>query len=107
MKIKITKRFSNPLLSRLELEAVVEATPTPSKENIASELAKELAIPTERIVIKRIRQEFGKPVCLVSAYAYESEKAKAAIEPKVKKKEKKEEKEEKRSESESSKKEKL
>jgi len=89
MEIKISSKTEKPFLGRKELLLKGSADTTPSKVQLKEEVSKLSSVPAEMIVIKRVKQQFGKKDFEVEAYAYdnesslkqfEKEKKKAAVE---------------------------
>jgi small subunit ribosomal protein S24e len=84
MKIEIEEKQKNPLLNRTEVHFAImhENEPTPSKETIKEELAKELKEKKENIVIDYIKSCFGSQKSVGYAKIYKSIEDAKRIEPK-------------------------
>lgn len=82
MEIKIVEQRPNPLLKRTEYRFEIghAAQSTPSRESIRSELAKDLHVPKDRIVIERMHSKFGTPKTIGEAMVYTSPDDAKAIE---------------------------
>lgn len=91
MKLTVKKKESNLLLSREEIEAIINVSDaTPSFAEVKKELSSKIGKPEELTVIKSIYQQFGSDEAKVSAFVYDSKENLDKIEPKLKvKKEKK------------------
>jgi ribosomal protein S24E len=70
MDIKIISQDVKKLLSREEYIADVKDSKTPSYENLRENLSKKLNKPAELIVIKRIKQQYGKHDVEAKFYIY-------------------------------------
>ena len=82
MEIKIVEQRPNPLLKRTEYRFEVGHAEhsTPSRESIRSELAKDLHVPKERIVVERMQSKFGTPKTVGEALVYTSPDDAKAVE---------------------------
>ncbi|VVB68037.1 30S ribosomal protein S24e [Candidatus Norongarragalina meridionalis] len=71
--VEIIGKKENPLYSRTDVvaSAHVEGA-TPSRQNVASELAKTLGAKPDCVVIRSITQEFGSKSARIEASAYTS-----------------------------------
>ena len=95
MNLKITGEKENPVLERTEIEFAIDATTTPKRETVQQEIAKSKGTKNELVVIRKIRQEFGKHESKGTAMLYKNEKQLKLLErsymlERGKKKEKKE-----------------
>ncbi len=81
MDLKIVEERTNPLLKRKELRFEVghatEATPT--RDNVRTELAKEVHASKDRVIIERMRPRFGTAVTRGEANVYETADAAKSI----------------------------
>lgn len=76
MKMELTGESRNLLYDRREITAAaVETEATPSRKQVAGELAKLLGVNQECIVIDRIEQRFGRKTAAVRARVYSSPEA--------------------------------
>ncbi|HJX06030.1 MAG TPA: 30S ribosomal protein S24e [Candidatus Nanoarchaeia archaeon] len=82
MNLQITKDEKEPLLSRREIGARLgyEAR-TPSRNDIRKEIAKNLNVKEELVVVKRIKPELGTQAARLEIDVYDDEKAMSLIEP--------------------------
>lgn len=82
MEIKIVEQRPNPLLKRTEYRFEVghSAQSTPSRESIRAELAKDLKVAKDRVVVERMRSKFGTPKTVGEALVYTSTDDAKAIE---------------------------
>ena len=103
MDLKIKNDKQQKLLDRRTImgEIYFSGEPIPSREKVIKELAKQLKIKENQIIIKEISNKFGSTTAQLEAHVYESQEIKNKLEPKhllkrseikaVVKKEKKEE----------------
>jgi ribosomal protein S24E len=77
MELKILKEQPNALLQRVEyrFEITHAAAATPSLEEVRGELAKQLKVPKDRLVVERMHARFGMPRTQGEALAYKSSDA--------------------------------
>ncbi len=75
MEFKNIKQRPNPLLDRIELEIMLEAKPTPSRQQLREAIAKYLSKDAKLIAIREITQHFGTSDVVVKAFIYNSEEA--------------------------------
>lgn len=75
MELKIKTQVPKQFLGRKELVLEGHAETTPSKAQLKEEIAKMASSPAEMVVIKKVRQQFGKKDFLVDSYVYDSEKS--------------------------------
>jgi ribosomal protein S24E len=82
LEIKITEQRPNPLLKRTEYRFEIghSAQSTPTRESIRSELAKDLKVPKDRVIVERMRSKFGTPKTVGEALVYTSTDDAKAIE---------------------------
>lgn len=89
MEIKIEKQDHKPLVDRDEvLVKVFDGEATISNAQLKEDVAKKLNKSQDLIIVKQIRQKFGKHEAEAKVYVYQNAEALARFEPK--KKEKKE-----------------
>ncbi len=86
MKILEKKQKNNLLLNRQELELIIEADITPSKQETAKFIADETKKPEDLIVIKNIKSKFGRKTFLIIAFVYDNKEDLEKIEGKPKQK---------------------
>ncbi|MHB1931556.1 MAG: 30S ribosomal protein S24e [Thermoplasmata archaeon] len=74
MEIRLVDQRPNPLLHRQELRfEVVHATaPTPNREEVRAEIAKQVGVAKDRVVVERMQARFGTATTLGEAMVYES-----------------------------------
>jgi len=82
LEIKIVEQRPNPLLKRTEYRFEIghTAASTPSRDSIRAELAKDLHVPKERVVVERMRSKFGTPKTVGEAMVYATPDDAKAIE---------------------------
>ncbi|MCB9361913.1 hypothetical protein H6504_00620 [Candidatus Woesearchaeota archaeon] len=84
MKVEVLNTKDAPLLKRKEVELKVTFEgATPSKVELAPEIAKVAKTQVPNIVIKTIRNSYGEQEAKISVYAYETPEALKEIESKV------------------------
>jgi ribosomal protein S24E len=82
MKIEITEKKDNPLLSRQEVKgSLTFNTATPSNDELQGSLAKQLNVNKEFIRIKKIGTHFGVSKADFLAFVYTSKEELERIEP--------------------------
>lgn len=79
---KTNKR--NELLKRMEITRVVEAVSNPGLAKSRTEVAGELKVAEDCVVIHSIRSQFGSHDFTIEASIYDSVSDKERIEPRVK-----------------------
>jgi len=80
--MEITGQKKNDLFKRTEVTAVKHSNAgTPNRKEIIAELASDLKVPAERIVVDKVAQKFGFKQVTVSARVYDSADALKKIEP--------------------------
>lgn len=86
MEIKISTKIEKPYLGRKEIVLKGKAETTPSKVELKEEVAKLASAPAEMVVIKKVKQQFGKKDFEVEVYVYNDEKSMKEFEKEKKKK---------------------
>lgn len=76
--------LKNNLLKRREVSTIIEKRSNPGYESTLSDLAKNLNVDKNLIVIKSLKSKFGHNSFLVNAFIYNSVQDKERIEPKKK-----------------------
>ncbi len=76
----------NPLLKRTEVRVVFAGTSNPGVAKVTEDLAAQLKVAADTIVIKSLVSYFGKQAFHVEAFAYESAADKLRVEQKPKQK---------------------
>jgi ribosomal protein S24E len=81
MDLVVREQRPNPLLKRVEytFEVAHIGTATPTVETVRSELAKNLKVPKDRLVIEWMRARYGTPVTRGEALAYDTADALKAV----------------------------
>ena len=88
MNLDITSKKEEPLLSRTEVNAVLDfEKATPSYKEVATLLASGLKADEKLIAVRHVYNQFGAKKARVIAYLYKDEQKKQFIEPKLKVKE--------------------
>jgi small subunit ribosomal protein S24e len=74
MEIQVLDKRDNALLKRTEVrfKAVHKAEPTPSRDNLRSELAKHLKAPKDSVIVDRASSSFGRFETVGYAKVYKS-----------------------------------
>ncbi|MHB1434812.1 MAG: 30S ribosomal protein S24e [Thermoplasmata archaeon] len=74
MEIRLVDQRPNPLLHRQELRfEVAHATqPTPGREEVRAEIAKQVGVAKDRVVVERMQARFGTATTIGEAMVYES-----------------------------------
>jgi len=81
MKLTIKNETEQPLLSRKQIDAeVLFEGPSPSRKNVAAELAAKASVKPELLVVFKIDIHFGSQKAKVTAYAYTDKDAMSKIE---------------------------
>ncbi len=82
MDLQVTAKKENPLLKRVEIsfKATHKAEPTPTRDSIRSELAKQLKAPKESVIVDRARSSFGRFETVGYAKVYASKEQALAVE---------------------------
>jgi len=83
MKVEIVERKENPLLERLEVKFRVDHSnaPTPKRLEVRSQLAAELGVAEELVVIDKLASTTGRQVASGIARAYSSRERLEELEP--------------------------
>jgi ribosomal protein S24E len=84
METKIINEKKNDLFGRREIVISIEANSTPNYSDVGKLISEEFSSPSENIVIKKIKNNFGSKDFFVSFFVYDSEERKNKIEPKAK-----------------------
>jgi small subunit ribosomal protein S24e len=84
MKIEISEKVENPLLQRTEIKFVVDHShgPTPKRLDVRAQLAGQLGVPEEVIVVDKLASMYGRQVASGIARVYNSRQALEDLEPK-------------------------
>ncbi len=82
MELQVVAKKENPLLKRVEItfKAVHKAEPTPTRDAIRSELAKQLKASKESVIVDRSASSFGKYETLGYAKVYKSKQEALSVE---------------------------
>ena len=82
MELQVVAKKENPLLKRVEVtfKAVHKSEPTPTRDAIRSELAKQLKAPKESVIVDRSESSFGKFETLGYAKVYKSKEEALSVE---------------------------
>jgi small subunit ribosomal protein S24e len=77
LDLKIVEERKNPLLKRTEYRFLMShpTAATPKRDEVRQELANQLKVPKERIIIERMHAKFGTPMSSGEAAAYASKDA--------------------------------
>jgi small subunit ribosomal protein S24e len=83
MRIEITNREENKLLNRVEVryKAVHSKEKTPSREESRNQLAANLQVPKELVIIDYQKSKFGKNYTEGYAKVYKTKEEAMALEP--------------------------
>ncbi len=83
MEIKILSDVNNHMLGRREIRALVtQESKTASKEEIKTEICRQLNISPETSIVTNIRQKFGLRQSECTVHSYKSKEAMDSAEPK-------------------------
>jgi small subunit ribosomal protein S24e len=84
MKIEIVKRSENPLLQRADVRFKVDhaGQATPKRLDVRAQLATQLGVPEELIVIEKLASTYGRQVASGIARVYNSKERLEQLEPK-------------------------
>jgi len=83
MKIDINEKKDKPLLSRQEVRGIVTFDKaSPSNDEFSANMAKQLTVELDRVMVKRIATRFGESKADFLVYVYNSKKDLDAFEPK-------------------------
>jgi small subunit ribosomal protein S24e len=82
LDLKIVEERKNPLLKRTEyrFEMSHPTAATPKRDEVRQELASQLKVPKDRVIIERMHAKFGTPMSIGEAAAYTSKDAALATE---------------------------
>ena len=85
MKVKINNKAENILLSRIEVNGEISfsGNTTPSMQEVQQDVAKELDVDKDLVVIKKIGTLYGESRANVTAYQYFSKDERDNLEPKL------------------------
>lgn len=77
MELRILEERPNPLLKRTEyrFEVVHAEAPTPTIEDVRTELAKQVKVPKDRLVVEGMHARYGAPQTVGEALAYQTKEA--------------------------------
>ena len=75
MELTITKKELNPLLFRVEIEAVVSNETTPSYAEVKEELAEQIGKDKELVVVRNVYQKYGMHESTVNASIYDNKES--------------------------------
>lgn len=94
MQLKVIEEKANPLYNRKEVSAVMEFdSSTPSRKQVLAELLKKYGGSDDTVVIREVRQNFGRKEVLVKVMVYaNAESAKKSEHPSMVKRTKESEK---------------
>lgn len=82
MEVKINATSDNKLLERKEIEAEVSfAGPTPKKHDLREAVAHKIGANPELVVLREVKNEYGRKTVKVSAHAYTDMKTLKKVEP--------------------------
>ncbi len=85
MEVEIISKKENPVIDRMELNFRVSHPKevTPKRKEIRDEIAAQLKVQKDRIVIDNMKPEFGKPETMGYAKIYKSKNDALKIESKA------------------------
>jgi len=77
LDLKIVEERKNPLLKRTEYRFLMShpTAATPKRDEVRQELANQLKVPKDRIVVERMHAKFGTPMSVGEAAAYSTKDA--------------------------------
>jgi small subunit ribosomal protein S24e len=77
LDLKIVEERKNPLLKRTEyrFEMSHPTAATPKRDEVRQELASQLKVPKDRVIIERMHAKFGTPMSIGEAATYASKDA--------------------------------
>ncbi|MCS7132073.1 MAG: 30S ribosomal protein S24e [Hadesarchaea archaeon] len=83
MKVEITQKIENPLLRRTEIKFRVDHTggPTPSRRDVRAQLAAQLGLSEDLVIIEKMASLFGRQQASGIARAYGSRELLEKLEP--------------------------
>jgi len=84
MKVEITEKTENPLFKRTEIKFKADhaGEPTPKRLDVSAQLANQLGVAAELIVIEKLASTQGRQVASGIARAYSSREQLEGLEPK-------------------------
>jgi len=84
MKVEIIEKSENPLFQRVEIKFKVDhaGEPTPKRLDVRAQVAAQLGVSQELVVIDKLAGAYGKQEASGIARAYSSKERLAALEPK-------------------------
>jgi len=84
MKVEIVEKSENPLFQRVEIKFKVDhaGEPTPKRLDVRAQVAAQLGVSQELVVIDKLAGAYGKQEASGIARAYGSKERLAALEPK-------------------------
>jgi small subunit ribosomal protein S24e len=84
MRVEIAEKVENPLLRRTEIKFRVDhsGSPTPKRLDVRAQLASQLGVPEELIVIDKLASMYGRQMASGIARVYGSREWLEALEPK-------------------------
>lgn len=96
MKLNLVEEKENPFLGRIKVTYCAEHPhePTPSKANLQAWIAKERSIEPEKVEIKQVITEVGRPVSNITVYLWREKNVKDLSKKEVEKNGKEEKREE-------------
>lgn len=84
MKVEIAEKVENPLLRRTEVKFRVDHSggPTPKRLDVRAQLASQLGVPEELVVIDKLASMYGRQMASGMARVYGSREWLEQLEPK-------------------------
>jgi small subunit ribosomal protein S24e len=84
MKIEISEKVENQLLQRTEIKFKVDHSngPTPKRLDVRAQLAGQLGVPEEVVIIDKLASMYGRQVASGIARVYSSRQGLEELEPK-------------------------
>jgi small subunit ribosomal protein S24e len=84
MKVEIVEKSENPLFQRVEIKLKVDhaGEPTPKRLDVRAQVAAQLGVAEELVVIEKLAGAYGKQEASGIARAYSSKERLEALEPK-------------------------
>ena len=84
MKVEIAEKVENPLLKRAEIKFRVDHSggPTPKRLDVRAQLASQLGVPEELVVIDKLASMYGRQMASGIARVYGSREGLEELEPK-------------------------
>lgn len=83
MSVEIMKKFENKFLHRVEYVFKIkhDAKSTPSRAEIRELISSTLKVPSDQVVIRRIRTPFGTNESIAEIFIYDNKEKMLEIEP--------------------------